>query len=580
MTMSTPPTAGAADLLSPSRDERDASPSRGIKRQRLHEVMPSSPNEADPPVLADDSMAVATLRISNEMLQSENARLVAQCASLEQQQSDMSRRIQQLEADLVRVYRESKREIENQNQQHETLLLDKTKQIQTLVLENQQLKQQQAKHVSATTAISPETQQVMDEFIDTCSRWELELKHKATLLADTVAGLGDGQVKTVLRDMVLSIELNDREQLLRKRERELLEEQQKMDELRQSYAEMYSHKRQQQHELLEFMEIEMQVLKESVAELEAIKTEKLEQDELIRTHWVIPDSEWQENESERQRLAREIKRLHKAYKLQDVELTRLTAENQALVAQIGHDPLDSSAAQASSSVDSEQNTRLETQIAEYRAEIERLTVLVEQHNKQTSDSQDDRRKRQKTELDELQARVANQSEELARVNEQLARACTKSDVFEQQVQQCEHNETQLRHEISRLKSEIAAFKNSETDTTSTSTNTEERLGDEAQAALPPHNEQLARSQEQQEIVKSIFRSYFGTAERKYQALVVQLESLQHQEAEQRQKAQASLDQLRLCAQSGSCDESIRESIVSVMSNLQTLASPSSSDGLS
>lgn len=544
---------------------------------------------ADLPPVAPDSMTVATLRISNEMLQSENARLVAQCASLDEQQSDKSKRIQQLEADLMRVYRESKRATETQSQTHAALVQDMAKQIQTLEMENKQLKQQQIEQQQAkqpaanAAAISPETQQAMDEFIDTCSRWELQLKHKTSLLADTVSGLGDGQVKTVLRDMVLSIELNDREQQLHKRERELLDQQQEMAELRQSYAEMYCYKRQQRHELLEFMETEMQLLKESVVELEAIKTEKLEQDELIRTHWVIPDSEWQENESERQRLAREVKRLHKAYKLQETELARLTVENHALAAQAQP---EAAATEAMSSMDSEQKDRLEAQIAEHQAQIESLTVEMEQYKRsaEASDNQEDRRKRQKTELDELKAQWVNQSEELARVNEQLASVCSKSDALESQIQQREHNETQLRHEIAQLESELAATKakttNAVSDTTTTATNTEEYNDDQAQLdGTQPPNEELVRSQEQQEIVKSIFRSYFGTAETKYRALVEQLESLQHQEADQRLRAQASLDQLRLCTQSGSCDESVRESIISVMNDLQTIAAPSEGDGL-
>uniref|UniRef100_K3WTK1 Uncharacterized protein n=1 Tax=Globisporangium ultimum (strain ATCC 200006 / CBS 805.95 / DAOM BR144) TaxID=431595 RepID=K3WTK1_GLOUD len=82
---------------------------------------------------------------------------------------------------------------------------------------------------------------------------------------------------------------------------------------------------------------------------------------------------------------------------------------------------------------------------------------------------------------------------------------------------------------------------------------------------------VARLTHEKRAVQELFRCYFEAAETKCRDLMQQLSQQQAQSALHRQQAQDSCQMLRMCTQVDACDESVRDSILDVVSTLERIS---------
>lgn len=353
--------------MTPTKRARDGasdnapSAKRQQQQRRRTESTPPSNGRLS---AGDDDLAhlqQETLRISNEMLRSDNEQLQVEVEILEESNKKLEKkvaagqqRVQVLEGDLARWYRTQKRDAELKQTEISKLqgqldallkhngLTPRIMGVKTdLLSEATDAESAVVPLTAVATVVSPKTAQEVDAFLATCMQWQSSLTSASVNLEKQVSKIEEDEVKSVLCNVIAHVEIVTREEQVVEREHELEAMRLAMLQQQQESERAMQKMQQKRDEADAFEALERRILEDRVAELEVQLTQnrlrefekdeeitkmRAEQDELSASSCVIPTTEWEAHLAEHQRLGEETDEWRLKCETQSSEATRLQEE--------------------------------------------------------------------------------------------------------------------------------------------------------------------------------------------------------------------------------------------------------------
>ncbi|KAF1325081.1 hypothetical protein FI667_g9459, partial [Globisporangium splendens] len=333
--------------------------------------------------------------------------------------------------------------------------------------------------------------------------------------------------------------------------RTLNSEMQRLEEQVQNY--------QKQEETRAFEALEKRILEERIEELES----------QLRT---VESKQEAEHEAMRNALETEKQALTESLEAVQLELSVAAAEatvKKNEVARLLNDKMELKKQMKAFAADwrklASQLEECKAQCGEqqaYAAQLKEAVATLQQVNETLRGGGETADKVANDEIAQLQ----QQNEALKEKERALAReGAQKEEKIQHLVAKEQETEQRMATEIARLQSQnqqlisdLEAKRSNDDQVHDSPTATDE-------------TELVARLTHEKRAIQEFFRCYFEAAETKCRELMQQLSQQQAQSALHRQQAQDSCQTLRMCTQVDSCDESVRNSILDVVSTLERIS---------
>ncbi|ETP28498.1 hypothetical protein F442_22213, partial [Phytophthora nicotianae P10297] len=570
-------------------ERQPPSSSRSPKRPRSPNAASSDQKKprlsSSPPIgsVRDDTLRIVTqvLRDENRQLMEDRDALEKSKAALTEKLAHTQRSLRDMEDDMARLYRQKQKEMDTQRCEFEQKLQEATA--------------KESKEINATLLYSKQTAKEMNSFLRSCELWKTRFTALTGQLEIKTEKIAAQQVQSVVRDLVTSVEVktlkNEAE-----REQRLL---QWATWIQEDTAKCLEERNNERQDTEAFEAMEKQLMADRVVELETQLAQKrtVEKEKEMELSSLRAAQEEtvvkEEAEAEKKRMAEELEQMKKKMEI-------LTQENVTLK-QL-NDKLEEK--QKTDFEQEEEIKTLQEKVRAFKVRDAKMTAALKAAEKEMEKS-----KQRKEELRILYAKFSSTmdsvSEKAMRLEElelelkdaqsKLLDSHTEKEELKKQITLLQQENSSLFGSQQREKdaiNELAQVQTQLRDQESQKLKLESRI-----LELTTQNEALKKQQVKQEhqsvgqssdegdkrrksalvaqvaekeALQMFIQRYYPVAEEKCRQLLEKVSRLEAQKASSRDQTKETCTILRMCAQVESCDESVRASLLEVLTTLESL----------